>query len=54
MAQPMVEITSVTLGKNQAATNEKISISVKVIELTSDSGAYRLPIRLGTERGTVK
>lgn len=29
-------------------------ISVKALVLTPDTGTYRLPFKLGTERGTVK
>ena len=54
MAQTMIKITDAKLSKNTVQTNEQFKISVKVLALTSDSGAYRLPFRLGTERGTVK
>ena len=54
MAQAMVAITSAKLSKNTVYTNEQFKISVKVLVLTPDSGTYKLPIKLGTERGSVK
>ena len=54
MAQAMVAITSAKLSKNTVYTNEQFKISVKVLTLTPDTGAYRLPFKLGTERGSVK
>lgn len=54
MAQAMVAITSAKLSKNTVYANEQFKISVKVLALTPDSGTYKLPIKLGTERGSVK
>lgn len=54
MAQAMVAITSAKLSKNTVYTNEQFKISVKALALTPDTGTYRLPFKLGTERGTVK
>ena len=54
MAQAMVAITDAKLSKNVVQTNEQFKISVKVLELTPDPEKYKLPFRLGTERGTVK
>ena len=54
MAQAMVTITDAKLSKNTVQVNEQFKISVKVLELTPDSGKYKLPFRLGTERGAIK
>lgn len=54
MAQVMIKITDAKLSKNVVQTKEQFKISVKVLTLTPDTGAYRLPFKLGTERGTVK
>lgn len=54
MAQAMIKITDAKLSKNVVQTNESYKISVKVLALTPDTGTYRLPFKLGTERGTVK
>lgn len=54
MAQAMVAITDAKLSKNTVQVKEQFKITVKVLELTPDSGKYKLPFRLGTERGTVK
>lgn len=54
MAQAMIKITDVNLSKNTVQTNEQYKISVKITTLTPDSGKYKLPFRLGTERGIVK
>ena len=50
----MVAITEAKLSKNIVEVNEHFKITVKVLALTPDSGKYKLPFRLGTERGTVK
>ena len=50
MAQAMVAITDVKLSKNTVNTKEQFKISVKILELTPDSGKYRLPFRLGKEK----
>lgn len=54
MAQAMVSITSAKLSKNNVQTNESFKIIVKVLEITPDCETYKLPIKLGTERGTIK
>ena len=54
MAQAMVAIIDAKLSKNTVQVKEQYKISVKVLELTPDSGIYKLPFRLGTERGTIK
>ena len=54
MAQAMVAITSAKLSKNTVYTNEQFKISVKVLELTPDSGKYKLPIELGKKRGEIR
>lgn len=54
MAQAMIKITDAKLSKNVVYTKEQYKISVKVLALTPDTGTYRLPFKLGTERGTVK
>ena len=54
MAQVMVKITDAKLSKNVVQTREQFTISVKVLALTPDSGKYKLPFTLGTERGTIK
>ena len=54
MSQAMIKITDAKLSKNVVHTNESYKISVKVLALTPDTGTYRLPFNLGTERGTVR
>lgn len=54
MAQAMIKITDAKLSKNVVQTKEQFKITVKVLALTPDSGKYKLPFRLGIERGTVK
>lgn len=36
------------------AIADRKKISVNALVLTPDTGTYRLPFKLGTERGTVK
>ena len=50
MTQAMVAITDAKLSKNTVQVKEQFKITVKVLELTPDSGKYRLPIRLGKGR----
>lgn len=46
----MVAITDAKLSKNTVQVKEQFKITVKVLELTPDSGKHRLPIRLGKGR----
>ena len=49
-----VIITQVNLSKNPVNTGETFKISVVVKETVVEPNAYRLPIRLGQEKGGIK
>lgn len=49
-----VIITQVKLSKNPVNTGEKFKISVAVKESAQEPVAYRLPFRLGQEKGGIK
>lgn len=49
-----VIITNVTLSKNPVKTNESFKISVSVRETINEPAMYRLPFKLGQEKGGIK
>lgn len=49
-----VVITNVTLSKKVVSTGEQFKISVSVKETISEPKMYRLPFKLGQNKGGVK
>ena len=49
-----VVITNVTLSKKTVTTGEKFKISVAVKETVSEPKMYRLPFKLGQNKGGIK
>lgn len=49
-----VIITNVYISKNPVKTGEQYKISVAVRETISESAMYRLPFKLGQNKGGVK
>lgn len=49
-----VIITGVTLSKNIVNTGEQFKISVSVKETISEPKMYRLPFKLGENKGGIK
>lgn len=49
-----VIITGVTLSKNKVNTGEQFKISVSVKETISEPKMYRLPFKLGENKGGIK
>lgn len=47
MGYPMVEITSASLSKNTVSVNERIVISIGIMELTPEKH-IQLPFQLGS------
>lgn len=49
-----VVITQVKLSKNLVKVGEQLKISVAVKESAQEPNMYRLPVRLGKEKGGIK
>ena len=49
-----VIITNFTIPKNPVNTNEVFKISVAVKETVTEPTMYRLPMRLGQDKGGIK
>ena len=49
-----VIVTGVTLTKNVVKTGEQFKISVSVRETISEPKMYRLPFKLGQNKGGIK
>lgn len=49
-----VIITGVTLSESVVKAGEKFTISVSVKETVNEPAMYRLPFRLGQEKGGIK
>ena len=49
-----VAITQVTISKNPVTTGEQFKISVSAKEVVTEPTMYRLPFKLGKNKGGVK
>lgn len=49
-----VVITNVTLSKKAVTTGEQLKVSVSVKETISEPKMYRLPFKLGQDKGGIK
>lgn len=49
-----VVITNVTLSKKSVTTGEQFKVSVAVKETITEPTMYRLPFKLGKEKGGIK
>lgn len=49
-----IVVKNISLSKNEVATKEYFKISVKLWETPKEPEMYRLPVKLGKEKGVVK
>lgn len=49
-----IAITNVTISKNPVTTGEKFIIAVAIKETVSEPMMYRLPFKLGQNKGGIK
>lgn len=49
-----IAITNVTISKNPVTTGEKFTIAVAIKETVSEPMMYRLPFKLGQNKGGIK
>ena len=49
-----VIITNVTLSKETVNVNEVFKVSVTIKETVTEPNMYRMPYRLGTDKGGIK